>query len=710
MVQPPAVVIVARHGARLDAADKKWHLTSPTPYDPPLTYGGWTQSRALGGRIASVLQARDTIHSETTKSHSPSFSGLIEDVRASGVNGDSDPDSRHERNSRRKYRIVIHTSPFLRCIQTSIAISAGMSQVHGSSQTGGSSSTSRSTHPHSGSPHLHATDSAMSPRLSAIPEPGESSMSDVTEKAHKPKESKKPIIRVDAFLGEWLSPDYFDLIAPPPSSVLMVAGAKADLLRRGEAIDSSHEATTTARPSQGNFPGGWNSGWGGFSPSGDSSDEAPLSSLSSIGHALPRRDRRGSQSSTAGSSGKSSRNNTNKLNTTINSEQGGYTSPSPTYAVSTSDPIPRGYVTHARDACVDVDFQWDSMREPQNWGNGGEYGEEWSSMHKRFRRGLQNMVEWYRDHGLAMTKTQEASAADEEACESEEGDDDSIDTILIVVTHGAGCNALIGALTNQPVLLDVGMASLTMAVRKDVMNGINSSTTADNQPSPRKSPPPRRQSSVNMTLSDEYEVKLTASTEHLRARSNSLIPQLQSPRTSISHVSTYRQRYSSAAMSSSPIDDNFSLGEPSARSMTHGGFGGLHRASTLANPSTRSRITASRKGSLGLWNPTLATESPTDETPSGEDVVLNFGSHGKPSEKLDSRGEEEKIQGNEIKSEATNVGIENGRDTKKVGNVDGSLDGNVSPRGLWGGSPRGSLSENGPKRRWTVTQHPLSRE
>ncbi|KAI5298003.1 hypothetical protein KEM56_004385, partial [Ascosphaera pollenicola] len=51
----PAVVIIARHGTRLDSVDKHWHLTSPTPYDPPLTYGGWTQARALGAKIASLL-------------------------------------------------------------------------------------------------------------------------------------------------------------------------------------------------------------------------------------------------------------------------------------------------------------------------------------------------------------------------------------------------------------------------------------------------------------------------------------------------------------------------------------------------------------------------------------------------------------------------------------------------------------------------------
>jgi hypothetical protein len=63
----------------------------------------------------------------------------------------------------------------------------------------------------------------------------------------------KILLRIDAFLGEWLSPDYFDQITPPPNSTMMVAGAKADLLRRGDYV----EAPPTKPQSKGHFPGGW---------------------------------------------------------------------------------------------------------------------------------------------------------------------------------------------------------------------------------------------------------------------------------------------------------------------------------------------------------------------------------------------------------------------------------------------------------------------
>jgi broad specificity phosphatase PhoE len=68
MVKGPSAVFIARHGARLDASDKSWHLTSPTPYDPPLTYGGWSQAKSLGLRIAALLHQQDNEDAEAARS------------------------------------------------------------------------------------------------------------------------------------------------------------------------------------------------------------------------------------------------------------------------------------------------------------------------------------------------------------------------------------------------------------------------------------------------------------------------------------------------------------------------------------------------------------------------------------------------------------------------------------------------------------------
>src|SRR5258706_10837317 len=110
----PSYIFTVRHGARLDAADSSWHLTSATPYDPPLTYGGWLQARSLGQRIRNILNARNT---------SPAASTLdLSDLRS------KPPETKPIQT-----RILIHTSPFLRCIQTSIGISAGLS-MHSAQQ------------------------------------------------------------------------------------------------------------------------------------------------------------------------------------------------------------------------------------------------------------------------------------------------------------------------------------------------------------------------------------------------------------------------------------------------------------------------------------------------------------------------------------------------------------------------------------------------
>src|SRR5215469_1023546 len=249
---------------------------------------------------------------------------------------------------------------------------------------------------------------------------------------------------------------------PPPESTLMVAGAKADLLRT-EQLDLFQPSAST----RGHFPGGWNL----VGSSADDSSARPpspgngdaFSSLSKLGQALPLRDRASSHNGLGSTGSRRSHKSSKGVYSSLPYSTAAYSAPIPTYAISASDPIPRGYVTHARDACIDVHLQWDSMREPQNWGDGGEYGEEWSEMHKRFRQGLYKAISWYKEHSLAEHPHVEEDNNDGSAIEDE---DDNYDLVLIFVTHGAGCNALIGALTNQPVLIDVGMASLTMAVRK----------------------------------------------------------------------------------------------------------------------------------------------------------------------------------------------------------------------------------------------------
>lgn len=639
-----------RHGTRLDAVDKEWHLTSPTPYDPPLTYGGWTQSRALGARIASILNAREeSSHvSPVSPRSGSSGAGEASEAPVTAVERETQPPghSKPTRSPRRRYKIIIHTSPFLRCVQTAIAISAGISQHR---RTPG-----RSKALYASSPLSRTSDGNPSP-LSAIPEPEATAVQAPSgnDQAVPRKASSKVLLRIDAFLGEWLSPDYYEQITPPPSSVMMVASAKAELLRRGEEIHRGHHASN--RSVSGYFPGGWRSSSNPVSPDADD-DARPKPAAYTVG----QRDRTGSHGASTGKP--LGREGLSRICTDVGRDGGdGYIPPTPTYAISPSDPIPTGYVAHARDACVEVDYQWDSMREPQNWGDGGEYGEEWSAMHQRFRKGLQMMIEWYRTHDRPSQESRPShnghnSREGAKAPEHEGGEEDE-DVVLVLVTHGAGCNALIGALTNQPVLLDVGVASLTMAVRKDAaVASADGAQAGDPRPGGQ-----RRRSSVDASIYREYEMKLVASTEHLRAGStpHQAPPQPFSKVAPPPTISSYRHRLDSR--SSNPAE-GFTFGESTTRS---------HARSSSAGP----RQLSHARGGSGLWGSFSAGDTASE---SSEDLVPNFEDPRPPTSSSSGSRTAEQTWTKQLPERSR------------------------SQHGLWGSATLAPGREPG-KRRWTVT-------
>ena len=481
----PRYIFAVRHGARLDAADSSWHLTSATPYDPPLTYGGWQQGRSLGQRIASILSSRST----PPATSSPN----LDEQKAKGA--EARP---------KQTRIIIHTSPFLRCIQTSIAISAGISAYWGQQRDGSS------------------------------------------ENVGPKHEYIQPLLRVDAWLGEWLTPDYFTEVPPPPEMALLAATSKADLMRPS----SAH----AIRPI----------------PMTDS-PRSPLTTLpTDFASSLP----------------------------SVN--QSFYTPPIPGYAISPNKPIPRGYVSHAKEY-IGIDYPWDSAK----FGLGGEYGEEWPTMHKRFRWGYKQMLRWYSTtplhttcnklvwgkpggpkhaniagvvEGDSLNGVTENAGKDSAAMPPQERKDDQFEMVVILVTHGAGCNALIGAMTDKPVLMDIGIASMTMAERID-----QSSTSTL---------PPTESSELNIT----YDVKLVASTDHLRRGSMA----------SIMNSTTGNSPKLVGRGNNNPFST------PGNWSLVSGGTGGLpllpltengseEASSAGAIPPRRSSV-ASTVSSTGLWS------------------------------------------------------------------------------------------------------------
>ncbi|ANB15869.1 hypothetical protein AWJ20_3513 [Sugiyamaella lignohabitans] len=73
-------------------------------------------------------------------------------------------------------------------------------------------------------------------------------------------------------------------------------------------------------------------------------------------------------------------------------------------------------------------------------GFGGDYGESWSAMHNRFDHGLKELVSHY-----------------DSVCSSP--------VTVVIVTHGAGCNSLLGLISNLPLLTKIGLASYAIAKR-----------------------------------------------------------------------------------------------------------------------------------------------------------------------------------------------------------------------------------------------------
>lgn len=438
----PIVTNLRRHGNRLDAADKQWHLTSPTPYDTPLTYGGFLQARQVGNQIGSILE-QAKVDVEVTKN-------------GAGLSG-----------KRRRFRVVIHSSPFLRCIQTSIGITSGLAQTAPGS--------------------IYQPSDVIVPRKAPIGQ----------QSPHK-----SALLRLDTFLGEWLTPEYFETITPPPGAALMMAGAKSELLRREDySMYTSAPVSSNSRPvSQGAL---WSSPV--------STSQPPASPTLERGSGVF------AQSAMAAA-----------LSSASQEQKKGYAPPRPLHAVSSNRKIPDGFVAHARDSCAVIDYQWDSMRAPLDFGDGGKLGEEWASMHHRFRSGLKKMVNWYAttDYPDEMLCASTNNDNDHSCSDSGYGEDEDeeVETVVIIVSHGAGCNALIGAVTHQPVLMDVGIASITAAARKaDADYAKALSAAADRQGGGAVSP--------LAAVDDLYDIRLSASTEHLRSNSGaSITGQPASPR------------------------------------------------------------------------------------------------------------------------------------------------------------------------------------
>ncbi|KAI1470534.1 uncharacterized protein F4812DRAFT_269058 [Daldinia caldariorum] len=702
MGHPPAYIFIVRHGKRLDAADKQWHLSSPTPYDPPLTYGGWLQSKTVGARIAHILQEREA-EDEATVASNESNNSLT-------------------KPKKRRYKVVIHSSPFLRCVQTSIAIAAGLASTPALPTPIERSPSPRSTHV---SP---LSSPAIRPNTSTPP---------LAKSSHSPSKARlveRSVLRLDAFLGEWLSPDYFEHITPPPRSSLMLATAKAEILRQENHNDYAQFHTRHVPSTSSQL---WNAAPSRGSPLATSvtpeSDTNPgLDSLSSLKSHLPRY-----RSESVGQIDPRTAHKVSLPNPTLNQ---GYVGPVPSYALSTSEPIPRGYVTHARDACVDFDYQWDSSRDDIGWGDGGILPEEWAEMHQRFRKGLKRLVEWYsttKNPAEMVTKSSSPASPKFPPNKSDNSsrsidDEVEVESVVVLVSHGAGCNALIGAITQQPVLIDVGMSSITMAERKPEFDSALATTSIyGGQASSLEKPLSAKQPS----LSDMFELRLFANTEHLStitpaglSRSLSAASRNGRGRNSNGFTSVLKEvafgnsLYGNQASLSRSNSINASLGSmrrgspvPTSSSPKMAAAVGV----TISNgTSSASSTQADRSSSPGLWTP----PTPDNALPEEQTETSPITKNGHQSEATKHNGEtsteiqEGYSQPNGTGSFVAKKTISKTRSESSHGEGHDQFDENPAPR-LWGGASNGLWGTPQPpgeaerirdftstKRRWTVNE------
>ena len=394
----------------------------------------------------------------------------------------------------------------------------------------------------------------------------------------------------------------------------MLATAKAELLRRENYNEFPKFVPFSARHSPNASGRLWSAG------SGSAKHSSPLASPHVASPRLP-----------------SGLENLSGLNDHLHTQTGdaqdylhhpgsghrGYMSPVPSYAISTSQPIPQGYVAHARDACVDLDYQWDSTRDNLGWGDGGVLPEEWASMHQRFRKGLRRLIDWYttsQNPAEMVTKTP-TSAESRTKLIAEESDDVVIENVVILVSHGAGCNALVGAITQQPVLADIPMSSITMAQRRPEFD--------ENDPTfdPGFSSLEDGLSRKRFNLSDMYELKLFANTDHLLS---SNIPRNMTVGRSASLTGPHGSSgglFSGGTYKSASSRDLDSAYGSSRSHSTNASLGSIRRSPQGASPSLRpvnytgsnlstgvtvggSGATTSllahrpvRSGSMGLWQP-----------------------------------------------------------------------------------------------------------
>lgn len=674
MGKQPSAIIIVRHGTRLDQTDKNWRATAEHPYDPPLSYGGWIQCQTLGARIDKELQSLD--NQVTPQDLEREENGL------------------ETQRPKKKRKIIIHSSPYKRCIQTSIAIAAGL--------------------------RYPQPDKVQRPLLTPFqrtslsrPVPSDPVRASVSSNGDIPRSqpttdtsplNEKIDLKVDQYLAEWLSPSYFEDSKVPPSIDAILDRAKETLQRPLQEIrgaDLSAFVTVPESPAAEDME---KENAFGKSYTGE---KGGLRGMAAAGHSLPHRNR-------TTSFGKDLNNPpaqpvVQKIRQRARATT--YSPPVPQYSLAPQDPIPAGYVAHARDFCVEPDLEWDS--EKMGWGDAGTYPEEWSTMHVRFRQGLQKTLAYYQIYKALQIIEENGEESEEEE-----------DIVLVLVTHQAGANALIRLMTGAPALHDVGVASLTLAVRRPVLRRPPSLSGTSHSPLgyDREHRKHSRRGSLDLGLADDYEMRIIASTEHLRFGSNPL--GLNSPRLGRSPAIAGRKMVGAESL------EGFSIGDP--LSWRPNSSSGVSRSSSQRGRTTE---TVARPAiNTGLWGSPAISASSREPIDEGiEDLEAPMSPRSRPSTPAESERSvpESKLSSPSRSRSSTmaspglwgasnpivNVRTASGESWGStnsglgVGGTWGTVNNNLGAGGTWGSAvgPGGSIARarSPAKRRWTaVTSSP----
>ena len=393
---------------------------------------------------------------------------------------------------KRSLNVVMHSSPYLRCTQTAIAVSSGIANAYDELRRADQPETIRRDQEgiveDKKRQEANSASSNSAPQLSiGGPELNYKSTSPKLLSSNFKKHRIK--LKLDAFLGEWLTVDYFEHMYASPNATYLLETAKIDLLRGTEDIADDSDDTICKIVIK-ETPPDYNT----------SKNRKAIATKSPSEQGFQPQDHACSENYVRNNYDKCGIKVSTIFRTEFSLENGRDRASLDCDKLSKSESTPQGIIDQARRKYVKVDGQWDSMKEPLLWGDGGELGEDWGSMHQRLNTGLHCLLNWYMNKELHNQGALEAT----DSLSSEEHESD---TVIIIVTHGAACNALIGAFTNQPIVVEVGTSSFTMFVRKEKV----SEETLRCSITSRMELPQSRSN-----LSNIYNLKLLASTQHLQ--------------------------------------------------------------------------------------------------------------------------------------------------------------------------------------------------